>query len=141
METVSQMLKSSTDRAFENATDVLSECVRACLECEQACVSCADSCLGSDSVASLRRCIRLCLDCADCCDGACRMLSRQCESDVELVRRQKQDGSGGATFYLNHSDQPVSVPLDRPSTDLLSSETIRGTLSLGPFGVAILADA
>jgi hypothetical protein len=90
METVSQMLGSSPDRSFTTATDVLTNCVRACLECEQACVSCADGCLASAAVATLRRCLRICLDCADACNATTRMLSRQCAPDVEMVRRQVQ---------------------------------------------------
>jgi beta-galactosidase GanA len=57
---------------------------------------------------------------------------------LEVVRRERQGGAGGVTFYLNHSDQGISVPIKGPATDLLTTRSVQGTLTLEPFGVAIL---
>lgn len=56
--------------------------------CEQCCTSCADACLGEDSDMDLAACIRLNLDCADVCATTGRMLSRQTEPDVRVLRAQ-----------------------------------------------------
>lgn len=68
--------------------DALVTCINACFECEQCCVSCADACLAEEQVGMLRRCIRLNLDCADVCGATGRILSRQTEPDLGLVRSQ-----------------------------------------------------
>lgn len=88
-ESISKILKTHPQKpALESS--VLMECIRECLACEQTCVSCADACLGEQNVTELRRCIRLNLDCADICNVTGRMLSRQQEPDLELLRQQVQ---------------------------------------------------
>jgi hypothetical protein len=88
-ESISQMLKTHPQKLFVGAEE-LSRCIRECLACEQVCVSCADACLGEENVQALRRCIRLNLDCADLCNVTARLLSRQQDPDLELIRRQVQ---------------------------------------------------
>lgn len=56
--------------------------------CAQVCMMCADACIAEEMVADLRRCIRLDLDCADVCSVTARMLSRQTEPNVALMRAQ-----------------------------------------------------
>lgn len=69
-------------------TDVLTRAVDAAFECAQVCTSCADACLAEGMVAELRYCIRLNLDCADICNTTGRVLSRQTEPDMSLLRAQ-----------------------------------------------------
>ncbi len=57
-------------------------------ECAQICTSCADACLSEEMVAELRYCIRRNLDCADICDTTARVLSRQTEPEMTLLRVQ-----------------------------------------------------
>jgi hypothetical protein len=52
------------------------------------CTSCADACLGEKGVQNLVRCIRLNLDCADICAVTARLLTRQTEPPLALLRRQ-----------------------------------------------------
>ncbi len=66
----------------------LSDCIDACFECAQVCTTCADACLGEETVQNLVRCIRLNQDCADICEATGRILSRQTETPLPLVRSQ-----------------------------------------------------
>jgi hypothetical protein len=68
----------------------LTECIEACFDCVQSCTACVDACLGEGDVQILARCIRLNLDCADVCGTTGRMLSRQTEADVAVLRGQLQ---------------------------------------------------
>ena len=65
---------------------VLVECLRALHDCAFTCTSCADACLGESDVPELVRCVRLNLDCADVCDATGRVVTRQTEPDLGLVR-------------------------------------------------------
>jgi hypothetical protein len=67
-------------------TDVLVECIEACLDCAQTCTACADVCLGEQDIQMTVRCIRLDLDCADTCSTTGRILSRQTAFDPEMAR-------------------------------------------------------
>jgi hypothetical protein len=84
-QTVAEMLRTTPQGPFirENG---LAECIEACFDCAQACVACADACLGEQNVTSLLKCIRLNLDCADVCECTGRLLSRQQQPDLELLR-------------------------------------------------------
>ena len=66
--------------------DVLLRCIDECFDCAATCTSCADACLGEPDVAELARCVRLCLDCADACDTTGRVVTRQTEPDLGVVR-------------------------------------------------------
>lgn len=66
----------------------LTSAIDAAFECAQICTSCADACLAEGMVAELRHCIRLNLDCADVCNTTARVLSRQTEPDMSLLRVQ-----------------------------------------------------
>jgi hypothetical protein len=66
--------------------DLLLRCIDDCFECAAVCTSCADACLGEKDVQELVRCIRLCLDCADLCDAVGRLVTRQTEADLGVVR-------------------------------------------------------
>ena len=70
--------------------EALAECIDASFTCAQVCTACADACLGEPDVQTLVRCIRLNLDCADACGTTGRMLSRQTEPDIGLLRAQLQ---------------------------------------------------
>ena len=65
---------------------VLLRCVDECLDCAASCTSCADADLAEDDVSEMRRCIRLCLDCADACDVTARIVTRQTEPDLQVMR-------------------------------------------------------
>ena len=60
-------------------------CIEECYACAQSCTACADACLAEDGVAELRRCIRLNLDCAEVCATTGAVLSRQTETEWQLV--------------------------------------------------------
>ena len=66
--------------------DALLRCIDECFDCAATCTSCADACLGEQDVQELVRCVRLSLDCADACTAAGRILTRQTEPDLGVVR-------------------------------------------------------
>jgi hypothetical protein len=66
--------------------DLLLRCIEECVDCSAACTACADACLGEPDVAELVRCVRLNLDCADICEATGRVLSRQTEPDLAVIR-------------------------------------------------------
>jgi Domain of Unknown Function (DUF326) len=66
--------------------DLLFRCIDDCFDCSATCTACADACLGEPDVLDLTRCIRLNLDCAGICDSVGRVLSRQTEMDLSVVR-------------------------------------------------------
>lgn len=85
MTTTHEML---TTHPRETAFDAgkLASALDTLFDCAQSCTSCADACLGEQDVPSVVRCIRLCTDCADVCATTGRVLSRQTETEPELVR-------------------------------------------------------
>ena len=66
--------------------EALLRCIEECFDCAPSCVACADACLGEPDVADLVRCARLCLDCADTCNATGRILTRQTEPDLAVLR-------------------------------------------------------
>jgi len=69
--------------------NALTECIDACFECAQICTSCADACLGeNEHQGHLIHCIRLNSDCADVCVTTGRVLVRQTQPDLSVVRAQ-----------------------------------------------------
>jgi hypothetical protein len=66
--------------------DALLRCIGECLDCAASCTSCADADLAESDVSELVRCIRVCLDCADACDATGRIVARQTEPDLHLIR-------------------------------------------------------
>jgi hypothetical protein len=66
--------------------DALVRCIESCADCAAACTSCADANLAEGGVEDLVRCIRRCLDCADVCVATGRIVARQTEPDVGVVR-------------------------------------------------------
>ena len=66
--------------------DLLLRCIDDCYDCSATCTGCADACLGEPDALELIRAIRLNLDCADICDGVGRVLTRQTEVDLSVVR-------------------------------------------------------
>src|SRR4029077_6223806 len=66
--------------------DLLLRCIQECLDCIASCTACADDCLSEDDRADLVRCIRLALHCADVWGATARILPRQTEADVRLIR-------------------------------------------------------
>lgn len=69
---------------------LLTSCIEECYDCSQACTSCADACLAEKDMQMLDRCIRLCLDCADVCLTTGRLMSRELEPDISILRSQLQ---------------------------------------------------
>src|SRR3954452_18822928 len=66
--------------------DLLLRCIDECFDCSATCTACADACLGEPDVSELIRCIRLNLDRPDVCDGVGRVLTRQTDPDIGVVR-------------------------------------------------------
>jgi hypothetical protein len=66
--------------------DLLLRCIAECFDCSATCTACADACLGESDVTELTRSIRLNLDCADLCDAVGRVVTRQTEIDLGVVR-------------------------------------------------------
>lgn len=81
------MLRSHPRKALVDLTNVTA-CIAACVDCADACTSCADACIGEDKVQMLARCIRIDLDCADICQTTARILARQTETNMQLLRSQ-----------------------------------------------------
>jgi hypothetical protein len=61
-------------------------CIEACAECATACTICADADIAEPDVAQMLRCSRLCLDCADVCTATGRVVGRQTQRDVAVLR-------------------------------------------------------
>ena len=68
--------------------DLLLRCIEECIDCGATCTSCADADLAGSDVAEMVRCIRLCLDCADVCEATARILIRQTEPDLGVLRAE-----------------------------------------------------
>jgi hypothetical protein len=66
--------------------DLVVRCIEACIDCSATCTSCADADLGESDLPDMVRCIRSCLDCADICEVTGRIVTRQTESEVAVVR-------------------------------------------------------
>jgi hypothetical protein len=83
--TIREMLEKHP-RPIDVDRDLLVRCIEDCFDCVAACTSCADACVAEPDVEDLRRCIRLCLDCADQCGATGRMVTRQTEPDLGVLR-------------------------------------------------------
>jgi uncharacterized membrane protein len=83
--TIREMLEAHPQPASGDR-DVVVRCIEACIDCAVVCTSCADADLGESDVPEMVRCIRRCLDCADICDATGRIVTRQTESEVAVVR-------------------------------------------------------
>jgi len=83
--TVRQMLEAHPRPAIGDL-DALVRCIEACADCAASCTGCADADLGEDDVREMVRCIRLCLDCADVCGATGRIVARQTEADLGVIR-------------------------------------------------------
>ena len=81
-----QQILGTHPRVRGNTNAALIRCIEECYDCSQVCTSCADACLGEPDVAELVRCVRLNLDCADVCEDTGRVVTRQTEPDLGLIR-------------------------------------------------------
>jgi hypothetical protein len=70
--------------------DLLLRCIDECFDCSATCTACADACLGESDVVELVRCVRLNLDCADVCEATGRVVTRQTEPDLAVLRAALQ---------------------------------------------------
>ena len=66
--------------------DARARCIEACNDCAASCTSCTDADLSESDVQEMVRCIRLCLDCADVCVATGRVITRQTELNVDVLR-------------------------------------------------------
>jgi uncharacterized protein DUF326 len=66
--------------------DLLLRCIDECFDCSATCTACADASLGESDALELIRAIRLNLDCTDVCDAVGRVVTRQTEVDLGVVR-------------------------------------------------------
>lgn len=66
--------------------ELMLRCIDECFDCSATCTACADACLGEPDVSELVRCVRFNLDCADVCDTTGRVVTRQTEMDLGVVR-------------------------------------------------------
>ena len=85
--TVRDMLEAHP-RSTVLVRDLLLRCIEECIDCAATCTSCADADLAEPDVAKMVRCIRLCLDCADACEATGRILIRQAEPDLSVLRAE-----------------------------------------------------
>jgi hypothetical protein len=85
--TVRDMLEAHS-RSTVLDRDLLLRCIEECIDCAATCTSCADADLAEPDVAELVRCVRLCLDCADACEATGRILIRQTEPDLGVLRAE-----------------------------------------------------
>jgi len=83
--TVREMLEAHP-RPSALDRDLLVRCIEECIDCAATCTSDADADLAEPDVQEQLRYIRLCLDCADVCDATGRILIRQTEPDVGVLR-------------------------------------------------------
>jgi hypothetical protein len=82
-----KQLLESYPRPIKVDTAVLASAIEALNDCAQACAADADANLAEQDPAEMNKCIGLCLDCADICTATVSVVSRQTESDPEIVRR------------------------------------------------------
>ena len=66
--------------------EALVRCIDECIACGATCTGCADACLAEPDVADMVRCIRLCLDCSDICAATARVVTRQTEVELAVLR-------------------------------------------------------
>jgi hypothetical protein len=66
--------------------DALLRCVAECYDCGPSCTACADASLAESDLSELVRCVRLCFDCADTCESTGRILIRQTDANLQVVR-------------------------------------------------------
>ncbi|MBP1152414.1 MULTISPECIES: four-helix bundle copper-binding protein [Methylocaldum] len=93
MNAIQEMLKAHPHPAVMGRgvdMGLLSQTASELFDCAQACTACADACVGEDQVQNLKRCIRMCMDCADICEATGRLVSRETESDMRMMRSQLQ---------------------------------------------------
>jgi hypothetical protein len=84
---VREMLQTHV-HPYQHNLEAMVQCIEACYECAQACTSCADACLGEPDLQNLRRCITLNLNCAAICEATGQILSRQTDTDWNLLLSQ-----------------------------------------------------
>ena len=80
-----RLVQANPNRPYVDA-NALAECIQACYDCAQACIADADADLGEQQGPEMLRCIRLCLDCAEVCDATGRIVTRQTEPNLGVVR-------------------------------------------------------
>ena len=83
--TIREML-AAHPRPSDIDREVLVRCIEECADCTATCTSCADANLAEDDFQQMVRCIRLCLDCADACEATGRIVTRQTEADLVVLR-------------------------------------------------------
>ena len=82
--TVERLVKAHPEPPLA-ASEPLTACIKGCVEAAEVCTQCADACV-AEHTAMLEHCIRLDLDCADICAATAKILSRQSEPDLDIVR-------------------------------------------------------
>lgn len=76
--------------------------------------------------------------------GLMNYLSQKADIPVRMYRIEgietveATDGKSTALFLMNHNSYPVIVPLEKDYKDLLTNEAVNGTITIEPYGVAIL---
>jgi len=80
------MLESYPGSTIEVPHEILTNCVEACLKCSLACTACSDACMAESDIVALVKCIRTDLDCADMCDATAKVLTRQTDYDLVVIR-------------------------------------------------------
>jgi Domain of Unknown Function (DUF326) len=88
--------------------EALVRCVTECLDCAATCTSCADACLAEPDVKELVRCIRLCLDCSDTCTTTGRVVTRQTEADLDVLRHSVETCAAACRASADECDRHAS---------------------------------
>ena len=88
MSRIEEMLVTHPKHSRDLGNSILAETLDTLNRCAQICRACADACLAEEDVASLTICIRTDLDCADVCSTTAAILTRQTDTNWNIVRSQ-----------------------------------------------------
>lgn len=80
------MLESYPGSTIEIRQEILTRCITACLKCSLGCTACSDACMAESDISTLVKCMRTDLDCADMCDATVKVLTRQTDYDLGVIR-------------------------------------------------------
>jgi hypothetical protein len=88
--------------------EAIVSCIAECLDCSATCASCADANLAEPDVNELVRCIRLCLDCSDICTTTGRIVTRQTEVDLGVLRDSVETCAAACRASAQECDRHAS---------------------------------
>jgi len=84
-------------------------CIAECLDCIAGCTACADDCLSEPDLPELVRCVRLDLDCADICDATARVVARQTELNLRVIRTLVESCAAACVACADECDRHAAM--------------------------------